>query len=70
MNKTFTPNQTSNFHLGSTGLSNSVGIETMQKEAKQVMEPNELVVRNILNYARSLEVFKPKNNLVFYFVKN
>jgi hypothetical protein len=70
MNKTFTTNQTSNFHLGSTGLGNSVGVETIQAKAKQVMEPNELVVRNILNYARALEVFKPKNNLVFYFVKN
>ncbi len=70
MEKTSTRKKSSNYYLGLNGIRDSENSTCHDINGFDVMEPNPSVVRNILSYARALEVLKPNNQMVFYFIKN
>lgn len=70
MEKIFTPNNSSNYYRSPKDLGSPFCSHQHHNQEIDVMKPDPFVIRNILNYARALEVLKPQNKLVFFFVKN
>ncbi len=70
MEKTSTSNKPSSNYNSQEGVRNIANLDNYNPDVIGVLVPNPLVVSNIINYARALEVLKSPNKMVFYFVKN
>jgi len=70
MAKTSTQQTTSKYPHGTSGIVYSDNDDENAIGSSKCEKPSAFVINNILNYARSLEVLKTKDQMLFYFVKN